>query len=101
MIPDWMNHVELVVLASLIVLIVSSFVNSIVSCGVQRWILKSDCSTCIPAAAIPEIVKAQTKLRQETLPKIEVLLATIVTRLDTIEELLREKRAARRQENGE
>jgi len=91
MTPDWLNHIELVVLASLIVLIVSSFVNSVVGCAVQRWILKDNCNTCLPSRAIPEIITKQTILRETTLMKLEVSMAEIKSELKYIRLILEGK----------
>lgn len=88
MIPEWMNHIELVVLASLVILIVSSFVNSLVGCCVQLWILKKDCTDCGPTRAIPEIVNKQSVLREQTLKTLEVNIETIKGDLKGIRALL-------------
>ena len=90
MLPDWINHIELVVLASLIVLIVSSFCNSVIACTVQKWILKHDCGDCPTSKKMPEVEHNQAKLRQETLPNLMVDIAEIKGDIKTIVSLLKQ-----------
>ena len=70
MIPEWMNHVELVLLAVFLYVGVSSFLSSVIQCSVQKKMLSPDCSRCYPSRAVPIIEEKQEKLREEILPTL-------------------------------
>jgi hypothetical protein len=90
MIPVWMQHVELVVLAAIIAYSVSSFIGAVINCSVQKWMMKNDCTTCPTAKSIPNILHNQSTLREKTLPDLMVDIAEIKGDIKTIVTLLKQ-----------